>query len=250
MKILLMKTLFLLFILPCFSQDVNVLLREAKRLEEIPNELAALNKLKEVLQLQPANIYALSKSSELCSRIGTRETNTNSREAWFKAALAYATIAIKHAPLNDQANVSIAMILGKSTMARSGKEKIKDAKLIRKHVEIALKTNPNNYLAWHILGRWSYEISSVNAVERAAAKIFYGGLPQASLKDAIMYFEKAKTLMPFFILNYIELAKAYHRDGQTEKAIKLLRTIQTFPLSTEDDSKHKAEALKMIKDWE
>ncbi len=233
-----------------FAQDVNALVKEADRLEDIPNEMAALNKFREALKIQSTHIHALSKSSELCSRIGSRETNAKKRDAWFAAALSYANKAIAVAPLNDQANVSMAMILGKSTLTRSGKEKLKDARQIKKLLETALKTNPNNYLAWHILGRWNYEISNVSGLERAGAKIFYGGVPQGSIKNSIMYFEKSRTLMPNFILNYLSMANAYHKDKQTAKAISLLKMVQTLPVNTEDDPQHKAEALRMIKAWE
>ena len=248
-----MKTLailpLILFSLNVFAQDVNSMVTEAIRLEDLPNEVAALNKLKEVLKVQPAHVYALSKSSELCSRIGTREASASKRDAWFKAALAYADKAIAASPQNDLANVSMAMILGKSTLTKSGKEKLKNARLIKKHLDIALKTNPGNYLAWHILGRWNYEISNVSAVEKAGAKIFYGGVPQGSIKNAIMYFEKSKSLQPLFILNYISLANAYHRDRQVAKAVALLKTVQQLKANTEDDAQHKAEALRKIQEW-
>ena len=250
MKLFLILPLIFFSLFPCFSQDINAIVKEADRLEDIPNEMAALEKFKEALKIQPAHVHALAKSSELCSRTGSREANAANRDSWFKAALAYAGKAIAVAPLNDQANVSMAMILGKSTLTKSGKEKLKNARVIKKHLETALKTNPNNYLAWHILGRWNYEISNVSAVERAGAKIFYGGVPGGTIKNAIMYFEKSRSLMPQFILNYISLANAYHRDGQVNKAVALLKTVQSIPLNTEDDAKHKADALRMIKAWE
>lgn len=232
------------------AQDINSIVKEANRLEDLPNELAAFNKFKEALRIQPNHLYSLVKASQLGSRIGARETNAKSRDSWYALALAYANRAISIAPLNDEANVALAMVLGKSSLTKSGKEKLKSAREIKTRVDIALKTNPNNYLAWHILGRWHYEISNISSVERTAAKIFFGGIPTGSLKNAIMYFEKAKTLMPHFILNYIELAKAYHRDGQVSKAIALMHTIQAFPLNTEDDARLKVEGLRMTKDWE
>lgn len=232
------------------AQDINSLVKEADRLEDLPDELAAFNKFKEALRIQPNHLYSLVKASQLGSRIGARETSPKNRDNWYATALAYANKAITLAPLNDEANVALAMVLGKSSLTKSGKEKLNSAKEIKKRVDIALKTNPNNYLAWHILGRWHYEISNISSVERTAAKIFFGGIPTGSLKNAIMYFEKAKNLMPYFILNYIELAKAYHRDGQVSKAIALIRTIQAFPVNTEDDTKLKIEGLRMKKDWE
>lgn len=249
MKLFLIIPFLFLSVFKSPAQDINAMIREADRLESIPNEVAAYNKFKEALKVQPANLYSLSKLSELCSRIGARETNAKNRDFWYTAALAYANKAIAIAPLNDQANVSMAMVLGKSSLTKSGKEKLRNAKEIKKHVDIAIKSNPTNYLAWHILGRWNYELSNINIMERTAAKIFLGGIPQGSVKNAIMYFEKAKSLEPYFILNYVELAKAYHKDDQIDKAIALMKTIQTFPLNTEDDKKLKADGLKMISNW-
>lgn len=251
-----MKLLFLLLfplasVLQTAAQEPDALVKEANRLEAIPNEAAALEKFKEALKLDPTNIYVLSKCSELCSRIGSRETgNTQKRDEWFRLAHGYATLAIKYDPLSDQANVVMAMILGKSTLTKSGKEKLKNARAIKKHLDVALKTNPNNYLAWHILGRWNYELSNVTALERAGAKVFYGGVPEGTLKNAIASFEKARTLQPYFILNCLSLAMAYHKDGQKGKAIGLLKALQAFPNKTEDDAKHKQDALKLIKNWE
>lgn len=251
MKALLVLLFPLLFFAQLAAQDAAVLIKEADRLEDIPNEAAALAKFKDALKLDPNNIYILSKCSELCSRIGSRETgNTAKRDEWFKLAHGYATLAIKADPVSDQANVVMAMILGKSTLTKSGKEKLRNARAIKKHLDVALKTNPNNYLAWHILGRWNYELSNVSAIERAGAKVFYGGVPDGTLKNAISSFEKARAIQPYFILNSLSLATAYHKDGQKAKAIGLLKALQAFPNKTEDDAKHKQDALKLIKNWE
>jgi hypothetical protein len=56
-----MKGLFLSFLtiflsIQLSAQDVGVLLKEAMRLEALPNEKAALAKFREVLKVQPRNI--------------------------------------------------------------------------------------------------------------------------------------------------------------------------------------------------
>ena len=232
------------------AQDVAALIKEADRIELTPNETGAFSKFKEILLIQPTNIYVLSKCSELCSRIGTRQTNAKNKQAYFDAALMYATKAIKIAPLDDRANVSMAMILGKSSMGKSGKEKIKNAKEIKRLLDVALNTNPGNYLAWHILGRWNYEISNISSIERAAAKVFVGTVPEGSIKNAIMYLEKSRTLKPHFILNNYELARAYHKNDEDKKAIAILKSVQSFPIYTEDDEKIKVDCARLAKEWE
>ncbi len=250
MKLLFSLLMPLFFAVHASAQDVHAIIKEADRLEALPNESAALNKFKEAIKVDADNIYALSKASELCSRLGSREATAQKRDEWFKHAHNYAAAALKADPLSDLANVSMAMILGKATLTKSGKEKLKNARLIKTHLDVALKTNPTNYLAWHILGRWNYELSNVTAIEKAGAKVFYGGVPEGTLKNAIAYFEKARAIQPYFILNCLSLATAYHKDNQAGKAIGLLKALQAFPVKTEDDVKHKQDALKLVKKWE
>ena len=183
-----MKWLFVFYCMLCpflhaVSQDVNTLIKEADKLEAIPDETGAFHKFREVLKLQPLNMYALTKCSELCSRIGKRQTNTNAREDYYHAAKTYAGIALKVNPNDAEANCVMAMALGRSSMAKTGKEKIENAREIKKYIDISLKNDPKNFKAWHILGRWHYEVTNLNLLERAAVKVLYGGLPHASLKN-------------------------------------------------------------------
>lgn len=246
-------TFFLSFICmvaqPLSAQDVSVWIKEATVLEKNLDEKGAFLKLQEVLKRQPNNVPVLAKASELCSRIGSRQTVTTNRNVYFNTALVYAQRAVKLAPANDEANVSLAMILGKKTMDMGKKEKLENARLIKKYVDAAIKSNPSNYLAWHILGRWNYEIGRVSSIEKAGAKVFYGGVPEGSIKNAITYFEKARSLSPEFILNYVELAKAYHKDGQAAKAVEVLKIATQLTAKTEDDQRHKADAQRLIAQW-
>ncbi len=228
------------------AQNVSALIRNAELAEQIPNESLALERFKQVLNTDADNIYALSKCSELSSRIGSRMTTEKSQDAWFAAAVVFANKALKYAPYDDKANVAKAIALGKSSMNKSGKEKVKNAVEIKRHIDVALKDNPNNYLAYHVLGRWNYEIGMVSSFERAAAKVFYGKLPDGSVNNAIVYFEKAKSLAPAFVLNYYELAKAYKENNQELKAKEALHYLQRLPSVTEDDENIKAMARRLL----
>ena len=92
-------------------------------------------------------------------------------------------------------------------------------------------------------------MSSLNAIERAAVKIIYGGLPAASLSNSIMYYEKAKSLAPAFTLNYLELAKAYNKNDEKNKALTQLNYLLAIKNQTEDDPRIKEEARTLINKW-
>lgn len=245
---------FLLAFLLCIhshAQDINILIKEAARLEAIPNEKASFQKYKEVLKHSPTNLEALNKCSELCSRIGQRETtNTRLREEYYTAAKIYAETALKIDPANSEANCVMAIALGRSSMSKSGKEKIVTAKEIKKHLDISLRSDPQNFKAWHVLGRWHYEISNLNVLERSLVKLLYGGLPPASIQQSIYAFERSRAITPGFILNYLEMAKAYKDNDNKEKAIAYLRTMLMLPDQTEDDPAIKEKGRKLLKEWE
>jgi tetratricopeptide (TPR) repeat protein len=232
------------------AQDVDALIKEADRLEAIPDENAAFEKFKEALKINPTNMHALSKCSELCSRIGKRQKDDKLRDNYYAAAKIYAETALKIDPVNYEASCSMAIALGRSTMSKSGKEKMLNAKEIRKYVDISIKSNPNYFLSWHVLGRWHYEISSLNFFEKAAVNIFYGGLPSSSFKESIAAFEKSQSLTSGFILNYFELAKAYHKNDENQKAVSILKNMLTMPNHTEDDPGLKDAAKKLIHVWQ
>lgn len=249
-----LRILCVFFLLVCsrgtvISQDLNSMIKEADRLEAIPNEKEALHQFKEILKIQPVNLYALCKCSELCSRIAGRETTTKSKDSYNEAAIIYGKTALRLYPNSDEANVAVAIAVGRTLLKKSGKEKVSIVKEIKQYADMALKINPNNFKAWHVLGKWNYEIYNLSGIERTLVKVFYGGLPEATLNDCIAAYEKAKSLNPKFALNYLELARAYHKKSDNEKAVSLLKYLLTLPTQTEDDPRIKKEAEKLIKSW-
>ncbi len=249
MKVLLSVLFILSLGVQTPAQDINALLKEGYRLETIPSEKASFLKFKEVLKLNATNIYALNKCSELCVRIGQRETNKKLRDDYYLAAKIYAQTALKIDPSNSDANCAMAMSLGRSSMSKNGKEKISTAKEIKKYIDIALKNDPQNYKAWHVLGRWHYEISNLNVLETTVVKVIYGGLPSSSLRESINSFEKAHAIRPEFILNYLEMAKAYKENNKKDKAIAYINLMLTLPVHTEDDPMIKEKGRKLLKEW-
>lgn len=232
------------------AQQYEKLIQEGNALDLQLKEKEALEKFKQAVVLRPNDVYALSKCSELFSRIGARFADADTRDNYYSTAITYAEKALKIQPTSDMANVAMAIAMGKFSLTKSGKDKIKYAKQIKICVDIALKTNPANYVAWHILGRWEYEVANVSSFERIAAKVFFGSVPQGSFANAIMYFEKAKTLNPKFILNYLEMAKAYHKNDNSEKAIEYLQLIIKLPIATQDDPIYKQQAQDLLKKWQ
>jgi len=249
-----MLRLLFLFILGCpcllFSQDVNQLFAEAQQQEALFHENEAFLKYAEIVNKDPSNITALWKCSELCSRIGARQSDKEKMRPYFVAARNYATSALRVNPNSSEANCAMAFAVGRVSGISSTKERVIMAKDVKNYCEIAIRLDPNNFRAWHILGRWNYEVSNLSLAEKSFARIFYGRLPSASLDDAIADFEKSRALNPAFILNYFELAKSFHRKDDDKKAVENLHIMLSMPNSMYDDARLKVIARKLLADWQ
>lgn len=232
-----------------YGQDVEKLLNEAHTLEVSFKENAALEKYIEVQRIQPLNQTALYKCAELLGKIGARETNASIKEKKYVNALAFSKLLLKNYPNSDLPHESMSIVLGRLALTKSGKEKVDYVKEIKLHADQAVKLNPNNFKAWHVLGRWHYEVSDLNFIEIAAIRILFGGMPNASFNLAAKAFEKASEINAKFCLNYLELAKAYHKLNQNKKAILILKQLVNLPNTNEDDPEIKLKALGYLKSW-
>ena len=232
-----------------YAQDVNVLLKEAQQQESVFRENEAFLKYAQVVRLQPSNLTALCKCSELCTYIGGREKDKAKKGDYFKAAKTYATAALKLNPNSTEANTVMAMAIGRLTLLASGKDKIASVNDIKAYADKAIRLDPSNFKAYHVLGKWNYEISNLNFLERTLAKLFYGDVPKASLQDAISNYEKARALNPGYVLNYLELAKAYYRNDDKKKAIALLTAMMPLQNNVFDDTRIKTEGNRLLKEW-
>ncbi len=243
--------LFLWLILPAeiFAQDPAVLLKEAARLESDFKENEAFVKYTEVLRVQPGNLQALCQCSDLCCRIGNRQADKARKLDYFKAARTYAETAYRLNPYNSEVNIAMAFSMARVAIVAGGKEKITAANAIRQYAEKAIQYDPGNFKGYHILGKWHYEISGLNSMERTLAKWFCGGMPEASLGQSIQYFEKSRSLDPYFIPNYLELAKAYKREGQKSKAISMIDHMMSVPDRMYDDRRAKSEGRRLLAEW-
>lgn len=237
-----------LFTICAFGQDVNLILRDAQKEEAAFREQEALNKYMEVLRYQPQHLTAVCKTSELYSILGKRQQSKDKQRQYYQLAKKYAEQALRINPNHAESNFVMAIAMGRIALISSGEERIQAVREIRNYAEKCVRLDPNNYKGYHVLARWYLEISNLNSVERMLVKVAYGALPKATLDDAIKYYEKSRSLNPSFVVNYLELAKAYNRKGEEKKAIEMLQTMEKLPNTAADDPKIKREGRELLKE--
>ena len=232
------------------AQDVGLLLKEAQHYEARFNDQEALQKYSQILRYQPNNLVALCKSSELHALIGRRLATKEKQVGYYKTARSQAQQAIRVNANSSEANFVMAFALGRIALISSGDERINAVKDIKKYAEKAIRLDPANYKAYHVMGRWHYEVSNLNSVERWLLKVAYGSMPASTLQMSIQNYEKSRQLNPGFLVNYLELAKAYRRNDQTKKAIDLLNIMMKLSPTSSNDGTIKAEGRKLIEKWQ
>lgn len=230
-----------------FSQDVNVLLKEANNLELKFKDDEALVKYKQVISLDENNIKALLKAAELSCAVGARSKDANTKKNLYTEGLGFAKKVVSLAPNNADAYVALATANGKMTEVETDKKQIvayvRETKI---NADNALSINANHAVANFIQGKWHYEMINLNWAKRLAVKALYGGLPSASLDQAAFYLEKSRKADPYNALTFLTLAKVYKEKTSPTEMIEVLEKLIKLPRRTVDDAAYIEEGKKML----
>ncbi len=216
-----MKKLLLLLLTATVAVSVSAssaLVKKAEASIKAKNETQALDYYKQALKEDPTDVEALAGASLMCSRIGNRSSKKSLRSSYFKAANTYADVALKVAPTSAKSNYVKSVALGRIALVSGAKEKVAASRNIKKYAEKALKYDPKHAGAWHVLGRWNYGVATLNIAEKAAAETLFGGLPDGDLATAISCFKKSMAYDPDYVRNYLDLGKAYMKNGDKSQA--------------------------------
>jgi tetratricopeptide (TPR) repeat protein len=127
------------------------------------------------------------------------------------------------------------------------KQAVEASRRIKTCAETAIKLNPRNDFAWHMLGRWHQELAQVSGVTRTLAQIVYGGLPSASLEEAKTCFEKAAALAPKRLIHAVELGRTYALLGKKDEARQWIRRGLSLPDRDKDDPETRQRGLATLR---
>lgn len=255
-----MKKIFLLIlILPLFYQttfaqkhpNVSYLLQKAKELKVSYNEPQALNAYLKVLKFDSTNYNALWNASFLYSRVGNRFDNKEKQKEYFHKAKELAERALKVDSNDAESNFVMSVAMGRMALISGAKARVAASHDIKHYAEMALKYDSLHAGAWHVLGRWNYEVANLNFAERMAAHLLFGGLPKgASDQNAINDYKKAIKYDSDNMLYYRDLAIVYKKEGKKQKAVETLKQLLSLNPKSPDDPKYVKEAKEMLQKLE
>jgi tetratricopeptide (TPR) repeat protein len=244
MKLIPLLLLACPYILP--AQDIEQLLTEAKQLESSSQEELAVKNYEEILKRDPNHLLATWNASLLYSKIGQRQVEASARKPYFHLARDYAARALKINPQSGDANYVMAVAMGYMALVSPPKEKVAAVREIKRYAELCVQYQPNHAGAYHLLGKWHYEVSNLNFAEKAAAKYLFGGIPAATLDESAKYYVQAIKLDPQYILFYLDLALTLEDAEYYNEARKTCEKALTFPAKEQDDPVYLAELKKIL----
>ncbi len=233
------------------GSEVSQRLLKADELYAAFKSKEALKELQAVLQLQPENHEALSKSARVYVDFG--DMIPESEPDWqakrlkqYHIAEDYARKAIQADPNSTWGYFYVAVSLAKIAALSPVSKQIDLAEEIRDQVEKAIAMDPKNAYAYTVYGIWQRRMADIGKMSRAFASLVWHSIPQGSLDKSADYLKKSISLDPTVIMSHLELGKTYVAMGKWQLARSSLKTALDLPIQFSDDAANKKNAQRLL----
>jgi len=220
------------------AQTEKELYEQGLKYKKQVNNKKMLVTFKKLVDMQPENAEYLANLSFAFSKVGANLEDEATQLKYYAKAKSLAKKAKELDNNNALAHYAYALALARENENASSKTKIANAKEIQKECEIALKLNPNEAGAYHIMGRWHRTFAGFGKTKTALVNTFFGGKPEGgTYADAIENFKKAIKLEPWYMMHTYQLAVTYHEMGKDDLAKEYVLKAMKLPQTYEDAKK-------------
>jgi tetratricopeptide (TPR) repeat protein len=186
-------------------------------------------------KLEPKNVRLLVRIARQYRHLMQDATAREDKLRLGKIALDYGQRGAALAPNDSEAQLSPAITYGKMLPFQGSKEQVEASPRIKEAVDKAIKLDPRNDTAWHVLGRWHQVLADVGLIKRTLGQLIYGKLPASTNEEAVTCFEKAIEINPHRPRHYIELGRTYAQMGRSADARRLIAKGLAMPDVEKDD---------------
>lgn len=221
-----------------YAQNTDVIFKQGLDLERSFQDKDALKNFEEILSYDPAHVPALVHASRMLSNIAGRQNNDTAKKEYATKACSLALRAIEIDDNNKEAHVNYVISLALlADIASGAKEKIYYVRTIKQEADILLSIDPAYAPALYILGKWHLTLSTLSSVEKIGCTLFFNDvLEDASLKKALVCFDKAIRLEPEYILFHYNRALAQYYSGNMVETRHSLNRALTLTQKEPDDA--------------
>ncbi len=172
------------------------------------------------------------------------------RDSLYSMGRTWAEGAIRADSTDANAHFALALVLGRLSRTRGGKERVRFAKIIYGEAVRAVQLDPRHDGAYHILGMWNAEVKRLSSITRFFAKTLFGAgfMNRATWDSAVVNMERAVGFNPRHVYHRLELAGVYLDVAQPAKAIQQLQAIEGLPVGDPMDPHYQRLAAAALAD--
>ncbi|WP_294343631.1 tetratricopeptide repeat protein [Prosthecochloris sp.] len=202
-----------------------------------------------IIEKEPHNAEANWRLARLYISMGESlpPENKEKRQPYYEKAVLHAKTSIASNEAIAEGHTWFAASLGVLADNIGPREKIKRANIIKNELDRALELNPEDDIAWSILGSFNREIANMGWFEKVFAKTFLGSLPKGSREEAEKMLKKAIAINPRVIRHYHELGKLYHDMKRYREAVEVLDEALNKPVLMKSDERRLQNIRKLNK---
>ncbi len=225
---------------PAFAQSFSSLVAKGDAADHSFKPTLALEGYLPAEKMDPDNVSLLLKISRQYRHLMTDTGSKAKKLEYGHLALAYDSRVSRLAPRNSDAQLSEAITYGKMMPYMGKREQVAASPVVKAAAERAVKLNPRNDTAWHVLGRCNQALANVSGLKRKLGGMLYGKLPTGSYEESVKCFNKAISIDSSRPRHYIELGHTYALADQPDNARKFLQKGLAMPNKEKDDPEIKA----------
>jgi tetratricopeptide (TPR) repeat protein len=213
----------------------------------------ALRHYREALALDSLNFAANWKAARAMADIAKQlagDSTKDERDSLYSVGRTYAERALRIDSTHAEGHYVVALVLGRLSRTRGGKERVRFARIIYDQAMRAVQIDSTLDGAWHILGAWNAEVKRLSGFTRFFAKALFGAgfMDKANWPDAQRFLERAVAIRPQHVYHRLELAQVYVDVGKYSRAREQLTTIATLPTGDVMDPTYQRQAATLLAD--
>ncbi|XP_041832048.1 regulator of microtubule dynamics protein 3 [Melanotaenia boesemani] len=144
-----------------------------------------------------------------------------------------AEVALKKSGLNAECHKWFAVLTGLISEHESMHSKLKSTHILKEHLDRAIALRDDDPMCFYLLGRWCYEVATLDWLEKKAAAALYQSPPTCTLHDALENFLKAEELSPGFSKTVrLYIAKCHKELGNISEATNWTKLALKMPTNS------------------
>ncbi len=192
-------------------------------------------------------------SADLCWRMARVEiclgdvAEGDESEPFYRKAEELARSSLRMDSTRSEAHTWLAVALGSVAVFEGSRTKVRLCNEIKHHLDVAIALNPNDDVAYSILGSFYTALGNVTWIERQLAKVFIGKLPDGGYDEAEKAFKTAIALAPNVVRHHYALGMLYNTLGRTEEARAEFQRATSLPVLLARDLHDQQAAREWLK---